>query len=304
MNSTATVPVKQSLSVTVRVNRKLHWAWALPVFAVVWTVVFVLTEPDPAAALRQHWAIIPIGFCSGVVANISALGGGIVAIPAMMFLLGYSPIVALKTTIGTQSIGMSIGSISWLRTGNLPVRAIKYAVPGLLIGSSISSEIIHANAMIIKGIFGPVSIVLGILALATLRQRNGEREDIPDEARLPLFLVSIIGGLITGWIAIGEGEVIAAMLMIVYGVSPKRSIALGVVLLCINSIYLMLNHVMFLGGVPWQIVLYNIGGAMFGAWITPRLAKHLNLRVMKIIFANIAILDGILFMYQCSRAGH
>jgi uncharacterized membrane protein YfcA len=246
-----------------------------------------------------------VGFGASVIANISAIGGGIVFIPAMMFIYGLPPVLALKVALGTQSIGLVIGSVSWLRTGLVPVRGLQFAIPGLLIGSTISSLVIHANALLIKGMFGPVSILLGCLALLSLRQRsNAEMDDIPDSTRWPLFLVSIVGGLITGWVSIGEGEVIAALLMLAYGVSAKRSIALGVVLLAINSMYLTVNHLLFLGGIPWNIAIFTLGGAIYGAWMTPTLSRWLSVRVMKIIFANIAILDGILFIYQASRYSH
>jgi len=53
-----------------------------------------------------------------------------------------------------------------------------------------------------------------------------------------LCLISLLGGLITGWVAIGEGEIIAAFCMLAYGLDANRAIGLGVVLLSINSILL------------------------------------------------------------------
>jgi hypothetical protein len=53
-----------------------------------------------------------------------------------------------------------------------------------------------------------------------------------------LFLSVFFGGMITGWVAIGEGELVSALLMLVYQFSSAVSIAVGVVLLAVNSIYL------------------------------------------------------------------
>jgi uncharacterized membrane protein YfcA len=64
-------------------------------------------------------------------------------------------------------------------------------------------------------------------------------------------VVAFIGGLISGWVAIGEGEVVAAFLILVGGVKSRTSIATGVLLLAISSIYLTLLHQFFLGGIPW-----------------------------------------------------
>jgi uncharacterized membrane protein YfcA len=220
-------------------------------------------------------------------------------------ILGLAKLGAIRLSDWEHSHGMIVGSASWFRTGLVPTLGFKYAVPGLILGSTISSLVIHANALLIKGIFGPVSIVLGCLALLSLRKSpNGGREDIPDSARWPLFAVSILGGLITGWVSIGEGEVIAALLMLAYGVSAKRSIALGVVLLAINSIYLAFNHLVFLGGIPWHIVIFTSGGAIYGAWMAPSIARWISTRTMKIVFASVAIFDGFLFIYQSCHQAH
>ena len=60
---------------------------------------------------------------------------------------------------------MTSGAIGWLQKGAVPLRALKIAVPGLLIGSTISSFAIHPSALLVKLLFGPVSILLGVLTL-------------------------------------------------------------------------------------------------------------------------------------------
>jgi uncharacterized membrane protein YfcA len=257
-------------------------------------------ERNPIHALSQNLPLIVLGLGGSILANISAIGGGIVCIPVLLFICHFPPVVALKATLGAQSFGLSAGSISWLRAGCVPERGLRYSLPGLVIGSSISSLVIHADAFLIKGLFGPVSIVLGALALLSLRANAKEvKDDIPSQACAPLFFASILGGLVTGWVSIGEGEIIAALLMLAYGVSAKRSIALGVVLLALNSIYLTLIHLFFLGGIPWHISVYIVLGTIFGARLAPYLAQWLDIRMLKLVFATIAIVDGMLFIYQC-----
>ena len=133
----------------------------------------------------------------------------------------------------------------------------------------------------------------------------GGLRDIPDKARGPLFAASLIGGLLTGWVAIGEGEVVAAVLMLAYGVEASAAIGLGVVLLAVNSIFLTLAHQFFLGGVPWEIAAFTGLGAVFGARIAPWIAQRCDDRLLKTLFAAIAIGDGTLFIIQSVLAsGH
>ena len=277
-----------------------YWSKWLLLFAVVWTTAYLILCPNPIQLLQRNWVFVPVGFCGAVLGNISAVGGGIVFIPVMMFVFELPAVTALKIALASQSWGMTSGAIGWLQKRVVPLRALKLTVPGLLLGSAFSSLVIHPNALLIKLLFGPFSILLGVLTIILSRRvtQSVELLEIPSRATVPLASISFVGGLITGWIAIGEGELVAALLMLAYGVNVATCIGLGVVLLSINSIFLTLIHSCFLGGIPWDIAAFTGLGCVFGARLAPFLSKRSNPMVLKTIFALIAICDGILFIVQ------
>ena len=277
-----------------------YWSPWLAVFVFAWLVGYCSLAHDPVALFEKNWVFIFVGFGGAILGNISAVGGGIVFIPVVMFVFHLPPVTALKIALASQSWGMTSGAIGWIQKKVVPLRALKLTVPGLLIGSTISSLVIHPSALLVKLLFGPVSILLGILTIVLSRRaaKSAARTEIPANAAFPLFAISLIGGLITGWIAIGEGELVAALLMLVYGVDVAACIGLGVVLLSINSIYLTLLHQFFLGGIPWHIAAFTGLGCVFGARLAPFLSRRSNPLVLKTIFAIIAICDGILFIVQ------
>ena len=186
------------------------------------------------------------------------------------------------------------------KKADAPLNALKAAVPGLLIGSTVSSLIIHPSGLLVKLLFGPVSILLGLLTLTLMRKaRPGKgRADVRPGRAGRCFSPPFRAVFITGWVAIGEGEVVAAFLMLVYGVDVTASIGLGVVLLAINSIYLTLVHQFFLGGIPWDYAAFTGFGAVFGARLAPWLSHHAGPDTLKAIFAAIAIGDGIVLVVQ------
>jgi uncharacterized membrane protein YfcA len=278
-----------------------YWSWWLLLFLIVWTAAYFGFASDPVELFKRNWLFIPVGFCGAVLGNISAVGGGIVFIPVIMFLFHLPPVTALKIALASQSWGMTSGAIGWIQKRVVPLRALKLTIPGLLIGSTVSSLVIHPSALLVKSLFGPFSILLGILTLVLSRRAVRPETavgEIPANAAVPLFLTAFVGGLITGWIAIGEGEVIAALLMLVYRVNAATCIGLGVVLLSINSIFLTLIHWFLLGGIPWHIAAFTGLGCVFGARLAPYLSRRSNPMVLKTIFAIIAICDGTLFIVQ------
>ena len=295
------IPVEEATTTGQGTERHFrYWSWWLLLFVSAWTAGYFSLVPDPVALFKHNWVFIPVGFCGALLGNISAVGGGIVFIPVIIFLFHLPPVTALKIALTSQSFGMTSGAIGWIQKRVVPLRALKLTVPGLLIGSCISSLVIHPSALLVKLLFGPVSILLGVLTIVLSRRagKSAASMEIPSNAAVPLFVISLIGGLITGWIAIGEGELVAALLMLVYRVNVATCIGLGVVLLSINSIFLTLIHNFLLGGIPWNIAAFTGLGCVFGARLAPYLSRRSNPMVLKTIFAIIAICDGILFIVQ------
>jgi len=283
-----------------------YWSWWLVLFVLAWAAGYLSLAHDPVALFERNWVFIPVGFFGAVLGNISAVGGGIVFIPVVIFLFHLPPVTALKVALTSQSFGMTSGAIGWIQKRVVPLRALQLTVPGLLLGSSISSLLIHPSALLVKLLFGPVSILLGVLTIVLSRRagKSAAPMEIPAAATVPLFVISLIGGLITGWVAIGEGELVAALLMLVYGLNVTSCIGLGVLLLSINSIYLTILHQFFLGGIPWHIAAFTGLGCVFGARLAPYLSRRSNPMVLKTIFAVIAISDGILFIVQYMIVHH
>lgn len=276
----------------------------LVVFVVGWLVLFFKLSSNPTENLMHYWPFIFVGFFGAILGNISAIGGGIVFIPVMIFIYQIPPVVALKISILTQSFGMTTGAIGWAKKINIPKKIFWISIPGLLVGSLISSLLIKPSGLLVKSIFGPMSIALGLITILTTRglffkAKTESNMDFNSKLILVgLFFVALLGGMVTGWVAIGEGELVAAYLMIVCGINSLSAIGFGVLLLSINSIFLAGIHQFLLDGLPWDLACYTILGAVFGARLAPLLVSNYKSNKLKYLFATIAILDGIIFVVQ------
>jgi Predicted permeases len=267
------------------------------VFTLIWLGVYGVAFPDPIGLAASYWPLVIVGVFGAFIGNATAIGGGIVFIPVLMFAYQVDPVSALKLAFVTQAVGMTSGASGWLRRGEVPLPLLKWTVPALIIGTMMSTFLIHPQPMLVKGLFGPIAFLIGLLTLITL-DRKGGRTELPAHARIPIVLVSFIGGMITGWVAIGEGEIIAAFCMLAYGLNANRAIGLGVVLLSLNSILLAFIHALYFGGVPWELAVFTMLGVLWGGRLGPFLAQWISPRTTKKSFAFIALLDGLMITLQ------
>lgn len=300
-SASVTAPIELSTTPP-EAPRLRYWTWGLAAFTIVWLAVYLAVAPEPLALAARNWPLILVGIAGSALGNATAVGGGLVFIPALMFGWHLEPVAALKLALVSQSVGMTSGAIGWLRRRAVPLELLPVTIPALAIGALVSTFLLRPNALLIKGLFGPMSILVGCLTLYLL-DHPVKRLDIPRSAYFGLAAVSLLGGLLTGWVAIGEGEVVAAYLMLVYGLEPKRGIALGTVLLSVNSIFLGLLYALVIGGVPWELAAFTMLGCAFGGRLGPFVAQRVSPKRLKIAFATVAIGDGLLFLAQFLTGG-
>ena len=281
----------------VKPERLRYFSPWLVVLTLVWLVIYCSVFPAPAKLASHYWPLVLVGIAGATIGNITAIGGGLVFVPTMIFVYSVDPVSALKLAFVSQAVGMTSGATGWLRRGEVPLPLLKWTVPTLMAGALVSSFLIRPNPMLVKGLFGPITIIAGLLTLYTLNRKGG-LADLPIKAVGPLAAVSFVGGLITGWVAIGEGEIIAAFCMLAYGLDANRALGLGVVLLSINSILLALLHSCVFGGVPWDMAIFTMLGTLWGGRLGPFVAQWFSLRTAKKVFAVVAVLDGGLIVLQ------
>jgi len=278
-----------------------YWSPWLLVFVVLWLVVVGVAFPDPLELAGRHWGLIAVGFGGALLGNATAVGGGLVFIPVMLLLYKLDPVESLKLAIVGQSFGMTSGAIGWLQSGRIATGALRQSVVPLLVGATLGTLVFQPTALLVKGVFGPVSMTIGVLTLILLG-RGGTEDELRRSPRpWILWLSALAGGLITGWVAIGAGEVVGACLMLVYGIRTRRAIGVGVVCLAVCSLYLLGLQQWLPGVIPWEMAMFVGLGGVFGARLGPQVALSISPRLLKIGFAVVAILDGVLVFAQFLR---
>jgi uncharacterized membrane protein YfcA len=112
-----------------------------------------------------------VGAFTGAVAGMFGIGGGVVVIPAMVYIFGFSQ----KTATGT-SLAMllpPIGLLAFLRfykSGYVNVPAAVLLIAGFLAGSWLSAGYtVTLPDLLLKRLFGGILIVMGAIYILTAR---------------------------------------------------------------------------------------------------------------------------------------
>jgi hypothetical protein len=71
-------------------NNSKYFSNGLFVFSALWLVAFFSLMPNPIQTFLQGYPYVLVGFMGAVIGNLTALGGGLVFIPVLIF-FGHVP---------------------------------------------------------------------------------------------------------------------------------------------------------------------------------------------------------------------
>ena len=77
-----------------------------------------------------------VGLGAGVLSGLFGVGGGVLIVPALVFLVGMGAHAAVGTSLGALLLPVGLlGALAYYRTGNLDLRASLLIAAGLFIGA-------------------------------------------------------------------------------------------------------------------------------------------------------------------------
>jgi uncharacterized protein len=83
-----------------------------------------------------------IGLGAGVLSGLFGIGGGVLIVPALMFVAGMKPITATGTSLGALLLPVgALGAYEYYRRGNLDMRASLWVALGLFVGAWFGAKI-------------------------------------------------------------------------------------------------------------------------------------------------------------------
>lgn len=245
--------------------------------------------------------ILALGLLVGVLVGLLGIGGGVVLVPAMVYLLGYDQHLAQGTSLFILLPPIGLGALrQYWKNGQVDIRAGIYCAVGFLFGGYVGGKIaVPMDSRHLRGIFG-FFLILSAALLWRKTQGTGVDGSIGAVAPTSSALRSVgIGvtaafcGVAAGMVGIGGGVLLVPLLGLLFGFPQHLAQGTSLVALIPPTGLLAFLEYARHGYVQWQAGMLLIPGVFLGGIFGGKLARRLNPRRMRQVFAALMLTLGL-----------
>ncbi|MFI8338979.1 sulfite exporter TauE/SafE family protein [Streptomyces sp. NPDC085639] len=219
---------------------------------------------------------------------LGALGGGgsVLAVPALIYLLGFTPAAATTASLiivtATSATALythaTSGNVRW-RTGTLFAAA---GIPPAMAGAALAARL---PGQLLTAAFAAVA---GLAALRMLKSPVLEDEVRPVRpARAAGAGASL--GAVTGFLGVGGGFLAVPALVGVLGLRMRAAIGTSLLVITVNSLAALTVRTGGAGPLDWAVVAPFTGAAILAARDGKRLSAAIKGPALQRIFAVVLL---------------
>ncbi|MET9100679.1 MULTISPECIES: sulfite exporter TauE/SafE family protein [Streptomyces] len=240
---------------------------------------------------------VVLALAAGAVIGLAlgALGGGgsVLAVPALIYLLGFSPVGATTASLVIVTITSVTALVAHARDGQVRWRTgLLFAAAGIgpaMLGAALATRI---PAGVLTAAFG---VVAGAAAVRMLRSRPAAEG--PVTVRPGRAAAAGAGlGAVTGVLGVGGGFLAVPALVGVLGMRMRSAVGTSLLVITVNSLAALSMRARTVEGLDWAVVGPFIGAAILGAWDGKRLAAKVSGPALQRIFALVLLAVAVFML--------
>ncbi|WP_405875270.1 sulfite exporter TauE/SafE family protein [Streptomyces sp. NBC_00005] len=254
-------------------------------------------------------SVLLLALASGAVIGLAlgALGGGgsVLAVPALIYLLGFTPVAATTAALVIVTVTTATALPAHARDGHVRWRTgLLFAAAGT--GPAMLGGLVAARlpAAVLTAAFALVALVA---AVRMLRPRVVVADAVPavvvgsagtadsavhtvHEVRPGRAAAAGAGlGAVTGVLGVGGGFLAVPALVSVLGLRMREAVATSLLVITLNSLAALALRAGTAHGLDWAVVGPFAGAAILGSWDGKRLAKKVSGQALQRIFALVLL---------------
>ncbi len=247
--------------------------------------------------------LLALGAFVGLMAGLLGIGGGLIVVPALLYLLPHAGIereismhMALATSLASIIITSGSSAMHHVRLGNVDMFVLKWLMPGVVIGGFMGSslaELIPTHYL--PKVFGVIVLLLSVQMFLSIKARK--TKPMPSSPVTMLYGTGI--GIVSSLAGIGGGSLSVPFLNR-HGIEMRKAVGSSSVCGCVIAASGMLGFILH-GYQAENLPPYSVGyvylPALFAIAMTSmlttkfgaRLAVKLPTAVLKKVFSAFLI---------------
>lgn len=234
-------------------------------------------------------------FIIGIVLGLIGGGGSILTVPLLVYLLGYSPVVATAYSLFVVGSSSIVGVIQKQRAQLVDFKTgLAFSFPSFMavyisrryLVPNIPDHIFEINGFILtKGMAIMVffAIVMFMAATSMIKTKKNANEPFVKQPYYKIFIQGLIIGVVTGLIGAGGGFLYVPALVLWAGLPMKKAVGTSLVIIAINSIIGFSGDLHSLD-IEWKFLLTFSGLTILGILLGGYFSKYVSNKKLKTSF--------------------
>jgi hypothetical protein len=246
--------------------------------------------------------LVPLcGFSGGFILGLTGGGGAILAVPLLVYVLGFAVKQGVALSLATVAVTALFGAITQSRSGQvLWSRGIAIGIGGMFgvpAGKAIGEQLSDRTTMLI------FAALMGYIGGKMILSRRGPRaprwfqcsppatdELLSKECLYRLLTIGAATGVLAGLCGVGGGFLIVPALIAVAQLEVAQAMATSLVAISIISISGIISHRAILASLPAGIPILFLSGSLLGMVVGIRVKRSIPPRVLQIMFGCLVLI--------------
>ena len=231
-------------------------------------------------------------------------GGSILTVPIFVYVMHFEPKTAIAMSLPVVGFTSLAGAVNHWREGNFDLRAAltfgALAMAGAYLGARLAA---HIPGIVQLTLLGLVMLVSGALMLRrpvgakTVPAENDAKGSTLASRILPIAIVGLSVGMLTGIVGIGGGFLFVPALVLLARLPMKTAVGTSLLVIALNT---AAGSIGYHGqvDVPWRVVLTFTAIAIVGILVGTRVVRFVSQLALRRAFAYFLFAMAAFILYQ------
>jgi uncharacterized protein len=246
--------------------------------------------------METLWLGLVLGF--GIGGSLGLLGGGgsILTVPALVYLVGQTPQVAVMTSLAIVGTNSVLGAFFHRSQGTLNWRvALLFGGAGMVTAYIAAGFSNRLSPDLIMVAFATLMLVIGLLLI--FRRQPQVTADLDHLSLWKILASGAAVGLLTGILGVGGGFLIVPALVMLVGLPMRHAVGTSLVVIAMNSLAGFAGHLGDAALDATALAVFVTAG-LAGTFAGARLAHRLPADRLRQIFSVFVIALAVFLLYD------